>query len=72
MNIRWSNCEVVDSSSEVLSGAPVVRGTRIPVSAIFQNMEAGASISELVEWFPGLSEEDIKELLRFAAESAAA
>jgi len=56
----------------VLGGAPVVRGTRIPVSTIFLNMEAGASIAELVEWFPGLGKGDVKELLRFAAESAAA
>lgn len=72
MNIRWSSCEVVESSSEVLGGAPVVRGTRIPVSAIFENLEGGATIAELVEWFPGLQEKDVKEILRFAAQSAAA
>lgn len=72
MHSLWSNCNVVQVKAEVLGGAPTIKGTRIPVSAIFENMESGATIEELVEWFPGLTGSDVRELLKFAAESAAA
>ena len=72
MSIIWTHCEVVESRPNVLSGVPVIRGTRIPVSTIFENMESGATIDELVEWFPGLTDGDVRNLLKFAAESSAA
>lgn len=72
MNIHWADCEVVEVNPKILSGAPVFQGTRIPISTIFENMESGASIEELVEWFPGLEETHVRELLKFAAQSAAA
>ena len=68
----WTNCSVVESNEGVVSGAPVIVGTRIPLSAVFENLEGGASIPEIVEWFPGVSEDQIREILRFAANSAAA
>lgn len=68
----WTRCKVVESNSGVMSGAPVIVGTRLPVSAIFENIESGATIQEIVEWFPGISEEQIREVLRFTAKSAAA
>ena len=55
-----------------MSGAPVITGTRIPVAAIFENIEGGASIQDIVSWFPGITEEQIREVLRFTAKSAAA
>lgn len=70
--INWTNCSVVESNKQVLGGSPVIVGTRIPVSAVFENLEGGASIEEIIAWFPGLKERDVKELLRFAAKSAAA
>ena len=68
----WTHCEVVESHDEIVSGAPVILGTRIPLSAIFENLEGGATINDIVEWFPGVTEGQIKEILRFAANSAAA
>jgi len=68
----WTHCEVVESHNEIVSGTPVIVGTRIPLSAIFENLEGGATISDIVEWFPGVTEGQIKEILRFAANSAAA
>ena len=47
----------------------VLRGTRMPVSAIFENIEAGASIDDLMEWFDGLDREQIKAVIEFAARS---
>ena len=68
----WTSCEVVESNTGIMSGVPVIVGTRIPVSAIFENIEGGATIEEIVEWFPGINKEQIREILRFTAKSAAA
>jgi uncharacterized protein (DUF433 family) len=59
----------VESVPGKVSGAWVLRGTRMPVSAIFENIEAGASINDLMEWFAGLDREQVKAVLEFAARS---
>jgi len=63
-----SQCPAVESIPGKVSGAWVFRGTRLPVSAIFENLEAGASIQEIAEWFD-VRPEQIKEVLEFAARS---
>ena len=68
-NLNWSQCPDVESVPGKLSGAWVLRGTRMPVSAIFENIEAGASINDLMEWFEGLDREQIKAVIAFAARS---
>jgi uncharacterized protein (DUF433 family) len=52
-----------------MSGAWVLRGTRMPVSLIFDNLEAGANIDKIVEWYDGLDREQIKAVIEFAARS---
>jgi uncharacterized protein (DUF433 family) len=52
-----------------VSGAWVVRGTRMPVSAIFENLEAGANLDDILQWFDGLNREQIKAIIDFAARS---
>jgi uncharacterized protein (DUF433 family) len=59
----------VESVPGKVSGAWVLRGTRMPVSAIFENIEAGASINDLMELFAGLDREQVKAVLEFAARS---
>jgi uncharacterized protein (DUF433 family) len=49
--VDWSKCEWVESKPTVQSGALVVRGTRVPVSAILGNSEYGMSPSEICEQF---------------------
>jgi len=66
--LDWSQCPAVESIPGKVSGAWVFRGTRLPVSAIFENLEAGASIQEIAEWFD-VKPEQIKEVLAFAARS---
>ncbi len=66
--LDWSQCPAVESIPGKVSGAWVFRGTRLPVSAIFENLEAGASIQEIAEWFD-VKPEQIKEVLEFAARS---
>lgn len=67
--IDWSLCPVVESVPGKMSGAWVLKGTRMPVSAIFKNIEAGANINDLMEWFDGLDREQVKAVIEFAARS---
>ena len=68
-NLDWSQCPDVESVPGKVSGAWVLKGTRMPVSAIFENIEAGASIDDLMEWFDGLDRELVKSVIHFAAQS---
>ncbi len=68
----WSTCTVVESRPEILSGALVFRGTRVPVASLFQNLEDGAQVDEFVEWFPSVNREQAIAVLEFAARSVAA
>jgi uncharacterized protein (DUF433 family) len=68
-DLDWSQCAVVESVPGKLSGAWVLKGTRMPVSAIFENLEAGASIDDLMDWFDGLDRQQVKAVIEFAARS---
>ena len=67
MPLDWSQCAAVESVPGKVSGAWVLRGTRMPVSAIFENLEAGANIDDIMQWFEGLDREQIKAVIEFAA-----
>jgi uncharacterized protein (DUF433 family) len=67
--LDWSQCAAVESVPGKVSGAWVLRGTRMPVSAIFENLEAGANIDDIMQWFEGLDREQIKAVIEFAARS---
>jgi uncharacterized protein (DUF433 family) len=69
MPLDWSQCPAVESVPGRLSGAWVFRGTRIPVSALFENLEDGLTIEEIVQMFDGLKQEQVKAVLEFAAQS---
>jgi uncharacterized protein (DUF433 family) len=68
-SLDWSECPAVESIPGKVSGAWVLRGTRMPVSAIFKNIEAGANINDIMEWFDGLDREQVKAVIEFAARS---
>ena len=65
--LRRRRCPAVESVPEEVSRAWVLRGTRIPVSVIFENLEAGANIDGIMEWFEELDREQIKAVIEFAA-----
>jgi uncharacterized protein (DUF433 family) len=50
----------------------VFRGTRVPITALFENLEDGADVAEFVTWFPGVSPEQARQVLEHAAKSALA
>ena len=68
-NLDWSQCEAVESVPGKVSGAWVLKGTRMPVSAIFENIAGGASIDDIMEWFEGLDRQQVKAVVEFAARS---
>jgi uncharacterized protein (DUF433 family) len=67
--LDWSQCPAVESIPGKVSGAWVLRGTRMPVATIFENLEAGANIDDIMEWFDGLDREQVKAVIEFAARS---
>ena len=65
----WKSCKAVDRDPNIVSGAWVFRGSRVPVLALFENLEDGAQISDFIEWFPGVTAEQVKEVLEHVAHS---
>lgn len=70
--MNWSTCTAVERDPQRVSGAWVFRGTRVPVAALFENLEDGAQLSQFVQWFPGVSLEQVRAVLEHAARSALA
>jgi len=59
----------VERSPEILSGAWRFRGTRIPVAALFENLRDGATVADFLEWFPGVTQAQVEEVLDYEARS---
>jgi uncharacterized protein (DUF433 family) len=70
--IDWGSCSAVERDADRVSGAWVFRGTRVPVSALFENLEDGVSASQFVELFPGVTLDQVRAILEHAARSALA
>jgi uncharacterized protein (DUF433 family) len=66
--LDWSQCPAVESVPGKVSGAWVFKDTRMPVSIVFENLESGASIEEITEWFH-VTREQVVAVLGFAARS---
>jgi uncharacterized protein (DUF433 family) len=67
--LHWSECSAVDRTPGKVSGAWLFKGTRVPVKALFENLESGATIEDFLEWFPGVSREQIEAVLDHAQRS---
>ena len=63
----WSSCPAVERDPQKVSGAWVFRGTRVPVSALFENLEDGAQLTDFVSWFPGVTLQQARAVLEHAA-----
>ncbi len=64
--IDWTQCAAVERVPGKVGGAWVFRATRVPVRALFENLEAGARVEDFVEWFPGVTREQVLAVLRHA------
>src|SRR2546423_1501228 len=69
--LDWADCREVERSEDKVSGAWVFRGTRVPVRALFENLETGATIDQFLEWFPGVTPEQVVAVLEHAEQSLA-
>lgn len=67
--IDWDSCLSVEHDPQRVSGVWVFRGTRIPVVALFENLEDGVTISEFIEYFPGVNNSQVQDVLHHAAKS---
>ena len=67
--IDWHSCPAVERSAGRVSGAWVFRGTRVPVRALFENLEDGASVDDFLEWFPGATRAQVEAVLEHASAS---
>ncbi len=66
MSLDWSQCPGVESDPEKMSGAWIFRGTRFPIATIFENLEQGATIDDILEWYQGLNRQQIQDVVAFA------
>lgn len=69
--LDWSQCPAVERVAGKVGGVWLFKGTRVPVSALFENLEAGARIDEFLEWFPGVEREQVEAVLEHAERSLA-
>ena len=67
--LDWSQCPEVQRSPDKVSGAWLFKGTRVPVKALFENLESGARVDEFLEWFPGVTREQVEAILEHAQRS---
>ena len=60
------NSKLISSSPDILSGTPVFTGTRVPIQALLDYLEAGESINDFLEGFPTVSREQVVAFLEEA------
>jgi uncharacterized protein (DUF433 family) len=67
--LDWSTCPAVERSPLKVSGAWLFKNTRVPVKALFENIEGGATVQEFLAWFPGVGRDQVEAVLAFAPRS---
>ena len=67
--LDWGACPAAQRTAGRVSGAWLFRGTRVPIKALFDNLEDGARVDEFLEWFPGVTRKQIEAVLEFASRS---
>ena len=68
---NWEKCSALERDPDKLSGAWVFRGTRVPVSALFENLKDGATVGQFLEWFPGVDGKAVEAVLAHEVKSLA-
>jgi len=60
---NWTRCPAVECTPDKISGAWAFTGTRVPVYALFENLESGATVQELLEWYREGEEWQVRAVL---------
>ncbi len=66
---NWTNCPAVERNPRKISGDWAFRGTRVPVYALFENLESGATVKEFLEWYPEVKASQVAAVLKHATDS---
>ncbi|MCB0113955.1 MAG: DUF433 domain-containing protein [Caldilineaceae bacterium] len=66
---NWEMLDAIESAPDKVSGAWVFKGTRVPVAALFENLRDGATVDEFLEWFPGVTRQQIEAVLNHELEA---
>jgi uncharacterized protein (DUF433 family) len=69
--LDWSQCPAVERNPGKVSGIWLFKGTRVPVKALFENLEDGARVDDFLQWFPGVTRDQIEAVLQHAEQSLA-
>ncbi|HWA22881.1 MAG TPA: DUF433 domain-containing protein, partial [Caulobacterales bacterium] len=67
--LDWSECPAVERIEGKVSGALLFKNSRVPVKALFENLEAGATTDQFLQWFPGVTREQVIAVLDYAQRS---
>ena len=59
----WNTCQAVERRPGRVSGAWLFRGTRVPITALLENLREGATVDEFLEWFPGVTADQVRQVL---------
>ncbi len=66
---NWKACTAVERDPRKISGTLAFAGTRVPVYALFENLECGATVKDFLEWYPEVKEWQVTAVLGHEAES---
>lgn len=69
--LDWSQCPAVERVPGKVGGVRLFKGTRVPVSALFENLQGGARVDDFLEWFPSVTREQVDGVLEHAERSLA-
>ncbi len=67
--IDWAQCSAVERIPGKVSGAWLFKNSRVPVKALFENIEGGATVQEFLDWFPGVTCAQVDAVLEYAQHS---
>lgn len=67
--LDWNQCSAVERVPGKVSGAWLFKGTRVPVAALFENLEDGANVADFLAWFPGVTREQVDAVLEHTERS---
>jgi uncharacterized protein (DUF433 family) len=67
--LAWGDCPVVERIPGKVSGAWLFKGTRVPVRALFETIEGGATLEEFLEWFPGVGRDQVDRVMEYTRRS---
>jgi uncharacterized protein (DUF433 family) len=67
--LDWTQCPVVEQVPGKVNGVWLFKSTRVPVRALFENLEDGATVNDFLKWFPGVTREQVEAVLEHAERS---